>query len=165
MARVFISHSSLDKDAAGALVAWLREQGFEEIFLDFDQHHGIPPGEDWERKLYSEIQRATAVVLLLTRNWFESKWCFAEFTQARSLGKSVLPVVVTDDGNQFIGDSLQKIDLFKNREGGLSRLLDRLRNIFLDGPAGLLPSALHRVRTLFGQLPNRYIAYNLRTNS
>jgi len=104
-------------------------------------------------------------VLLLTRNWFDSKWCFAEFTQARSLGKSVLPVVVTDDGNQFIGDSLQKIDLFKNREGGLSRLLDRLRNISLDGPAGLLPSTLHRVKTLFGQLPNRYIAYNLRTNS
>lgn len=136
MPRIFVSHSSLDNDACQTFVGWLKDHGFDEIFLDFDRHHGIPPGDDWEKRLYGEIQRATAVTLLLTKNWFDSKWCFAEFTQARALGKSILPVVVAPDGNQFIGDNLQKISLVPDRNEGLSRLLDRLHDIAMDGPAG-----------------------------
>jgi len=136
MPRIFISHSSRDNDAAQALIGWLKDNGFDEVFLDFDRHHGIPPGDEWEKRLYGEIQRASAVTLLLTKNWFESKWCFAEFTQARALGKSMLPIVVTPDGNQFIGDNLQKISLIPDRDEGLSRLLDRLNDIAMEGPAG-----------------------------
>ena len=88
VARVFISHSSRDREQAGRLHDWLRNHGFVEAFLDFDKHAGIAPGSDWERTLYREIAGSEAVILVLTANWFESKWCFAEFTQARALGKS-----------------------------------------------------------------------------
>jgi hypothetical protein len=95
MARVFISHSSRDNEAAKHIFDWLRAQGFEEGFLDIDKHQGIPPGARWEQTLYEELERAQAVILILTKNWFDSKWCFAEFAQARSRGKAIFPVIIS----------------------------------------------------------------------
>jgi len=95
MARVFISHSSRDNELAERIKTWLGEQGFETPFLDFDKHAGIPPGADWEKTLYREIERSEAVIIIQTPNWLESKWCFAEFTQARALGKSIFPIIET----------------------------------------------------------------------
>ena len=60
MARVFISHSSRDNEPAARIKAWLSEQGFETPFLDYDKHAGIPPGADWEKTLYREIERSLA---------------------------------------------------------------------------------------------------------
>jgi hypothetical protein len=71
----------------------LRDQGFVSTFLVFDKHRGIEPGADWERTLYREISSAEAVILILTKNWLSSKWCFAEYTQARALGNAGFPVI------------------------------------------------------------------------
>jgi hypothetical protein len=79
MTLIFISHASKDADEARRLHDWLHSRGFDGVFLDFDQYSGIPPGADWERTLYQEIARAEAVLLILTANWFASKWCFLEF--------------------------------------------------------------------------------------
>ena len=49
MARVFISHSSRDRDQAEEIFAWLKAQGFEQGFLDIDKHQGIPPGSAGSR--------------------------------------------------------------------------------------------------------------------
>jgi hypothetical protein len=89
MAAIFISHCSLDLQPAEELQQLLKEIGFQEIFLDFDDRQGIPLGSDWERKLYYEIERCHAVLVILTKNWLESKWCFVEFAQARALGKLI----------------------------------------------------------------------------
>ena len=84
MARIFISHSSRDSDAADRMKTWLASQGFENAFLDFDEDGGISPGADWEKTLYREVERSQAVVTIETPNWVASKWCFAEYTQARA---------------------------------------------------------------------------------
>ena len=145
MARVFISHASRDAGAAQDLFAWLNSQGFDRGFLDIDTDRGIPPGAKWEQMLYDELERAQAVILLLTRNWFDSKWCFAEFAQARSRGKAIFPVIVGPGGDQYIGDDLQKLDLINDRAGGLDRLARRLTEVALlsqsgfDFPAGRAP--------------------------
>jgi len=136
MARVFISHSSRDRAQAEEIFAWLKARGFEQGFLDIDKHQGIPPGERWEQKLYDELDRAQAMILILTRNWFESKWCFAEFAQARSRGKAIFPVIVAPDGDQFVGDDLQKLNLVSDKAGGLERLARRLTEVALMGQGG-----------------------------
>lgn len=136
MARVFISHSSRDREQAEEIFAWLKAQGFEQGFLDIDKHQGIPPGERWEQKLYDELDRAQAMILILTKNWFDSKWCFAEFAQARSRGKAIFPVIVSPDGDQFVGDDLQKVNLVRDKQGGLDRLARRLTEIALMGQGG-----------------------------
>src|ERR1700674_3734431 len=111
MARVFISHASKDAEEARRLLEWLRSRGFDGAFLDFDQYTGIPPGADWERTLYREIARADAVLLVFTANWIASKWCFAEFTQARALGKAIFPLIESPAGETFVAPDIQHLDL------------------------------------------------------
>ena len=132
MARVFISHSSKDGEQAARMLEWLRAQGFEGAFLDFDQYAGIPPGADWERTLYREIAHADAIILILTANWFASKWCFAEYTQARALGKAIFPLIESPEGETFVAPDIQHLDLRKDRTGGLARLSAELTRIALD---------------------------------
>ena len=132
MARVFISHSSLDEEQATEIKTWLEGRGFEQIFLDFDKHAGIGPGADWERTLYREIERTQALIVILTPNWHESKWCFAEFTQARALGKAIFPVIASPGGDKLIAPDIQHLDITGDREGGLERLARSLSEIALD---------------------------------
>jgi hypothetical protein len=136
MACTFVSHSSRDKEQAQRLLGWLCSQGFADTFLDFDKHTGIPPGADWERTLYREITRSEAVLLLLTKNWFDSKWCFAEFTQARALGKAIFPLIETPRGEVMVSPDIQHLDLIKDREGGLERLGAELTRIALNSRGG-----------------------------
>ena len=121
MAQIFISHSSLDPDQASRLLDWLHANGFNETFLDFDKHAGLAAGSDWERALYREMAEAEVVLLVLTSNWFESKWCFAEFTQARALGKAIFPLIESPVGETVVSADIQTLDLVKNREDALSR--------------------------------------------
>ncbi|MGQ0677707.1 MAG: toll/interleukin-1 receptor domain-containing protein, partial [Rhodospirillales bacterium] len=136
MARIFISHSSRDKEQAARLLEWLRGHGFVEAFLDFDKHTGLTPGGDWERTLYNQIATSEAVVLVLTRNWFESKWCFAEFTQARALGKVIFPVIDDPPGEGLVSPDIQHLNLVADREGGLERLAAELVRVAVNARSG-----------------------------
>jgi WD40 repeat protein len=136
VAHIFISHSSRDGEQAARLLTWLHENGFAETFLDFDKHAGLAPGADWERTLYREMTSAEAVLLILTKNWFDSKWCFAEFTQARALGKAIFPLIEAPSGDLFVSPDIQHLDLLKDREGGLKRLASGLTEIVLNARGG-----------------------------
>jgi WD40 repeat protein len=136
MSHIFISHSSRDAEQAARLLTWLHANGFTETFLDFDKHAGLAPGADWERTLYREMAGAEAVILILTKNWFDSKWCFAEFTQARALGKAIFPLIEAPTGETFVSRDLQHLDLVKDREGGLERLVAELTEVVLNARGG-----------------------------
>jgi hypothetical protein len=117
MARIFISHSSRDDEAAARMKAWLASHGFETAFLDFDKTSGIPPGADWEKTLYREVEQSQAVIIIQTPSWLASKWCFAEFTQARALGKAIFLVIETPTGDAQISPDIQTLNLLSDREG------------------------------------------------
>jgi WD40 repeat protein len=136
MARIFISHSSRDDEAAAWMKAWLASQGFETTFLDFDKTTGIPPGADWEKTLYREVELSQAVIIIQTPSWLASKWCFAEFTQARALGKAIFLVIETPTGDAQISADIQTLNLLSDREGGLERLSRELVRIALDAQGG-----------------------------
>ena len=143
MALIFISHSSADNEATEQLNIWLKDQGFDSTFLDFDTDSGIQPGKDWEQTLYREIERSQAMLVLLTKNWVESKWCFAEFTQARALGKAIFPLIETPAGEHLVGSNIQNIDLTANRDGGLDKLRRELTEVALLSPEGFeLPKGI-----------------------
>lgn len=109
--------------------SWLEGQGFDQGFLDFDKHSGIPPGANWEKTLYREIERCDAVVLILTPDWLESKWCWVEYHQARALGKAIFPTIEAAlEGNQ-VGSDIQHVDLTENREEGLVKLARGLEDV------------------------------------
>jgi len=136
MSHIFISHSSRDAEQAARLLTWLHANGFVETFLDFDKHAGLAPGADWERTLYREMAGAEAVILILTKNWFDSKWCFVEFAQARALGKAIYPLIESPSGETFVSPDIQHLDLLKDREGGLARLAAELTEVVLNARGG-----------------------------
>ena len=136
MSHIFISHSSRDAEQAAHLLTCLHAHGFTETFLDFDKHAGLAPGADWERTLYREIAGAEAVILILTKNWFDSKWCFAEFTQARALGKAIFPLIESPTGETFVSQDIQHLDLVKDREGGLALLATELTEVIVNARGG-----------------------------
>ena len=129
MPAIFISHSSLDRQVADDIKKTLDRLGFEQVFLDFDKVTGIDAGENWEKRLYEELSRCHAVILMLTPNWLTAKWCFAELTQARALGKVILPVVCKPVGERFVLPDIQSVDLLDWNAGGLDKLEQRLRAI------------------------------------
>lgn len=138
MARVFISHSSRDREAAAEMKVWLEQQGFEAPFLDFDKHSGIPPGADWERTLYREIDQSQALIIIQTANWDQSKWCFAEYTQARALGKPIFQLIDGQEAAQLrpIASDLQRLNLRPDRALALGQLKRQLTRIALQGQGG-----------------------------
>lgn len=50
MAKLFVSHSSRDNAEAAAIRDWLRANGWDDVFLDFDPRRGIKGGERWDRR-------------------------------------------------------------------------------------------------------------------
>jgi len=144
VARVFISHSSRDGASARWLADWLIAQGFEAPFLDFDKHSGIPPGAEWERILYREIASCQALLIVQSPDWNASRWCFAEFTQARSLGKPVLQLVgapqlasgATAEPQPPICPDLQQLDLSSDLDSALAALSKALASLALHDRGG-----------------------------
>src|ERR1700751_5640447 len=129
MAAIFISHSSRDGALASEVSALLAKDGYEQVFLDFDKHTGLQAGENWERRLYGEIERCHAIVLILTVNWLDSKWCFVEFTQARALGKIIFPIVLSPLGDKRIAPEIQGVDLKDWNTEGQQYLSRRIREV------------------------------------
>jgi hypothetical protein len=89
MASVFVSDSSRDRVVTERVVARLRAAGFAALFIDFDPEQGMPAGRSWERELYAQLRRTDAVIFLAREASVASRWCFAELSLARSLGRPV----------------------------------------------------------------------------
>jgi hypothetical protein len=120
MTAIFISHRCTDNDTAEALKVWLRAQGHERLFLDFDPEDGVPAGVDWEQRLYQELRRCQAVLIVLSPDWLESKWCWAELAIIREKGKAVFVAKVTHCVAGPVIPAIQQVDLTQDRQGELA---------------------------------------------
>ena len=129
MPAIFISHSSRDQQVADDIKSALARLGFERVFLDFDKDSGVGAGEAWEKRLYEEVSRCHAIILVLTPNWLTSTWCRVELAQARALGKVILPVICAPLGDRYVVPEIQAVDLVDWNAGGLDRIEQRLRAI------------------------------------
>ncbi|MGW6933533.1 nSTAND1 domain-containing NTPase [Lentzea sp. NPDC054927] len=132
MTALFLSHASRDQDAARLVRRWLGDAGYQAVFLDFDPTAGIPLGRKWEVELYGQLRQADGVVFLASTTSVESKWCFAELSLARSMGRPVFPLRLEPGAELSLLQDVQWIDL-EDGTGALDRLLDGLRR------AGLRP--------------------------
>ncbi|MFO0779402.1 MAG: toll/interleukin-1 receptor domain-containing protein [Nitrospira sp.] len=96
MSKIFISHSSQDNAKALAFAQWLEQQGWADFFLDIDPKpiRGLLPGERWQAALKTAADRCEVVVFLISPAWRDSRWCLAEFLQAKQLGKPVFGVMI-----------------------------------------------------------------------
>lgn len=132
MTAIFISHRSSDNAEAAALQRWLADQGHERLFLDFDPADGIPAGVDWEQRLYQELRRCQALLIVLTPAWLASKWCSNELAIAREKGKAIFIVRVKPCADSPVIPALQEVDLTVDREAALAKLARGLKEHGLD---------------------------------
>jgi hypothetical protein len=132
MTAIFISHRSSDNAEAQALKDWLGGQGHEQLFLDFDPADGIPAGVDWEQRLYQELRRCQALLIVLTPAWLASTWCRNELAIAREKGKAAFIVRVKPCADGPVIPAIQEVDLTVDREAALTKLARGLKEHGLD---------------------------------
>lgn len=94
MSKIFISHSSHDNAKALAVGEWLKENGWDDFFLDFKPDKGLTPGQRWREALKDAGSRCDAVILLISPAWCDSTWCLEEFRLAKGLGKRIFGVLI-----------------------------------------------------------------------
>jgi WD40 repeat protein len=131
MGSLFLSYSSLDRPVATRVRDRLQAEGFAALYIDFDPDHGTPAGRVWERELYAQLRKTDAVVFLASAASVASRWCFAELSLARSLGKPVFPLRLEDGVHLALLDDVQWVDL-ADGDGAFARLVTGLRRVGLD---------------------------------
>jgi len=140
MSSIFISHSSRDGAIAQELERRLARQGHASVFLDLDPEKGIVGGQSWERTLYRKIRACRAVIALVTDDYVQSHWCFAEIALARMEGKHLFALKVdplsADTKLPSILTEKQYIDLRGGPEDGYERLWHGLREVDVLGVKG-----------------------------
>ena len=131
MSAIFLSHSSDDHGWARTILGWLAELQHHSVFLDFDEYEGIRVGDDWEQTLYRKLRDSNAVICIVSDAWIRSKWCFAELTQARALGKLVIPLVISATTETIPFSQIQREQIGAlpgdQVKAGLRRALDGAR--------------------------------------
>ena len=132
MSSIFISHRSTDNEKALEVSERLKREGHRSIFLDFDPVDGIPAGREWEKEVYRRLRSCRAVVVLCSESSMTSRWCFAEITHARALGKPVFAVKLDDCTVDDLVSDRQIIDLSGDPDGGFDRLASGLLAAGLD---------------------------------
>ena len=88
--RVFVSHSSKDKELVRDIVRRLREAGFESDVGSED----IRAGSDWKSAVRRRIREAETVLFLVTPESLASQWTMTELGIAEGLDRRVIPVTV-----------------------------------------------------------------------
>jgi hypothetical protein len=89
--QLFLSYSDADTDMASELKDRL-ETDISGLKV-FMAGHDIPRGDDWERRVHSSLKESFAFIPIITKNWQESRWCFAEWVAASVLGEVIVPFV------------------------------------------------------------------------
>ena len=90
MATIFLSHSSRDDALASALVQWLTQKGFDDIFVD---HSSIRSGDKWTEALRRAKGSCRIVLCLVSATWLNSAECFGEFTAGWYAGRRMIPLL------------------------------------------------------------------------
>jgi hypothetical protein len=118
MAVLFISHSSKDDAAASALEAWLRRNGFTDVFLD---HDSIVGGDKWREELRASAAACRVVVCLVTDKWLGSDECFGEFVAAAyTMGRRIIPLFLQLDEPTLAEAAERRLAKVRSEDQGIN---------------------------------------------
>ena len=135
MAKVFVSHSSHDRDLANEVHDWLTGDGHD-VFLDYHPDDGIAVGEEWEQRLYERLRWADAMICLVTSAYITSAWCAAEVGVARSRGSRLLPLLAERGVEYPLLEWSQYADLATDPVAARAALTAALRRVDAAGGWG-----------------------------
>jgi hypothetical protein len=122
MSGLFVSHSGANNAEAVAIVDWLAEEGWENVFLDLHPERGIKAGQRWDEALDQAGSRCEAVIFLISRGWLasyeKSDYCREEFDYARHLNKTLIGAIVEKDIEiDELPERLKRVQVFSLAAG------------------------------------------------
>lgn len=129
--KVFISHSSADKEIITLFVERVLQLGLElrheEIAFTSDERFGVEPGENIAKYIKDNILGASVVLIMLSKSYKASEICLNEMGAAWALGKTCVSVVLPDTNFSELGwlTSLEKAVSITNKDQ-LSKLCQTL---------------------------------------
>ncbi|MBK5212530.1 MAG: toll/interleukin-1 receptor domain-containing protein [Flavobacteriaceae bacterium] len=121
--KIFISYSRRDTDYVKSLVDALRKQGFE-VWFD----NNIRTGTDWDDTIESELKKADAIVLILSKTSVASDNVKDEISYAIGLDKPVSPIKIEECDVPMRLARKQFVDFTAmGHEAGFERLVNDLK--------------------------------------
>lgn len=105
-AKVFLSYSRKDREAAQGIADALRSRSFG-VFKDTDD---ILPTEEWRDRLKELIEEADTIVFLLSPHSATSEVCAWEVEYANELNKRIAPIVIEDVAGDAIPPLLARLN-------------------------------------------------------
>ncbi|MDQ2086986.1 toll/interleukin-1 receptor domain-containing protein [Herbivorax sp. ANBcel31] len=94
--RIFISHSSIDKDYAECLVRLLTDMKVNDdiIFCSSVKGYGVPLGEDFLEYIKNTLNENSLVLFVLSERFYHSKICLCEMGAAWVKTNKHIPIIV-----------------------------------------------------------------------
>jgi hypothetical protein len=133
---IFISYSSSDQKVAETICDALQSRGLACWISCRD----VGPGENFQESIVGAIRSAKLMLLVFTSNANNSNEIKKEIVLAGRYHLTVVPVRVEDvmpnDALAYEFATRQWIDLFKDWERGIERLVSQVGGILADGAAG-----------------------------
>lgn len=123
---IFLSYSRKDKVQAGELATWLQRAGYRP-WIDTQ---GIAAGEQWRREIVRALEKAQAMLILLSPNSVRSDNVRRELDLADTMKLKVIPVEIApvelspEIKYQLAG--IQFIDIWRDQRHGGRLLLSTL---------------------------------------
>ena len=123
MQRLFISYSRKDIDFVRRLAGDLEKAGYD-VWWDISDLRG---GDDWVRGIPTAIEASDFFIVVLTPNAAVSEWVSKEYTQALTLRKKIIPIMLRRTSVPFALNTINYVDFTTDEYGvSLRQLLDAL---------------------------------------
>jgi len=90
MQKIFISYSRKDIDFVRKLAGDLEKAAYD-VWWDLTDLQG---GDDWVRQIPAAIKTSQFVIIVLSPNSISSEWVEKEYTQALSLRRKIIPIML-----------------------------------------------------------------------
>jgi hypothetical protein len=148
MQKIFISYSRKDMDFVRKLAGDLEKAGYD-VWWDITDLHG---GDDWVRTIPVAIETSQFIVVVLSPNSVASEWVEKEYTEALSLRKKIIPIMLAPCSVPFALNTInftnfstgEYADNFKNLLSGLGHTGETPAVTPFIKPTLFLPQALRR---------------------
>lgn len=131
MAKVFISHSSKDKDVVLLFKESILKVGIglsdDDIFCTLSPETGVPVGENIPECIKKNLRGCDCTFLMISENYKGSEVCLNEMGAAIVLGKKVVPMILYNYGFDKVGWLIDR-DLCARIDD--SERLDEIRDYF-----------------------------------
>ena len=144
MTKIFISYSRKDIDFARKLAGDLEKAGYD-VWWDITDIQG---GDTWVNSISDAIETSQYMLVVLSPDSAASPWVQKEYTQALSLRKAIIPLMLETTRTPFALNTIQAIDFTKGQyEDNYKSLLTTL------GYTGDAPAVTTFINKRLKQIP------------